>query len=127
MTTLINIKKLKAHEKTDKRNLTRVKNILYQAKYFTQPIIVEYKNFVILDGHHRAKALKNMGYGKIPAYLVDYQNKNIKVISRRPNIMLSKENIIQRALSGKPYPYKTSKHLIPHRPKNLKIKLEKLI
>ena len=95
--------------------------------YFTEPIIVDRHHLIILDGHHRVAILKKLGYQKIPAYLVDYLNKNIKVISRRKNLPIKKETIIYNSLLGKLLPYKTSKHLIPNRPKNLNINLTKLL
>ena len=127
MIKLLKIEKLKAHEKTNKQNLLRVKKKILAAAYFSRPIVVDKKTLVILDGHHRTKILKQIGCGKIPAYLVNYQNPKIRLSSRRPNFKITKTAIIKNALAGKLFPYKTSKHLLPQRPKNLKIKLEKLI
>ena len=127
MIKLIEIKKLKNHEKTDQKNLLKVKQLIFKNKYFTNPIIVDRKTLVILDGHHRTEILKILGYKKIPALLVDYNDKRIKVFSRRSRIKINKQKIIKRALTKKLFPYKTSKHLIPNRPANLKIKLTKLV
>lgn len=124
---IIPIKKLKSHEKTDRKNLMKVRQKIFNSDFFTEPIIVERNNFVILDGHHRTEILKNSGFSKIPTYLVNYRDKKIKVSSRRNKITISKEKIIQRALNNKPYPYKTSRHFIPNRPKGLKIELKKLL
>jgi len=126
MIKIITIKKLKAHEKTDGINFAKVKKAIRQKGYFTKPIIVDDKNFIILDGHHRTKALLNLGYKKIPALLVDYQNPKIKVVGRRKNIKINKRIVIKNALAKKLFPYKTSKHLVPNRPAKFEIKLEKL-
>ncbi len=126
MIKLIDLEKLKVHEKTSLNRLAEVKKMIVSTCAFTEPIIVEKDHLVILDGHHRVTILKGMGYRKIPAYLVDYFQRNIRVNSRRSNYFVSKDLVISRALSGHPYPSKTSRHFIPHRPKDFRIKLAKL-
>lgn len=125
MIKLIDLKKLKNHERVSKKRLVEVKNMVIAARFFTEPIIVEKDHLVILDGHHRVQLLKEIGCKKIPAYLVNYYDQNIKVKSRRPNYFINKDSIINHALSQKLYPAKTSRHFIPWRPKS-KIKLSKL-
>lgn len=124
---IISIKKLRVHERINRQNLRKIKQTLIAAGQFTKPIVVDDKYFVILDGHHRTQALKDFGLNKIPAYLVDYYNKKIKLTTRRKKIKVSKQDIINRALNRKPYPCKTSKHDIPGQPIKLNIKLCKLI
>ena len=124
---IIPIEQLKIHEKIDRKNLVKLKLQIIKDGYLNDPIIVEKNNFVILDGHHRTCSLLDLGYKKIPAYFVDYYSQKIHVTSRRPEIIIDKEKIICQALSGKPYPCKTSKYIIPDRPKSLKIPLTKLL
>ncbi len=126
MIKLIDLEKLKIHEKGSHSRLEEVKRMIISACAFTEPIIVEKDHLVILDGHHRVTALKQMGYRRIPAYLVDYFKQNVRVNSRRSNYRVSKDLVISRAVSGQPYPSKTSRHFIPQRPKNFKIALSKL-
>ncbi|OGY45821.1 MAG: hypothetical protein A2744_00230 [Candidatus Buchananbacteria bacterium RIFCSPHIGHO2_01_FULL_44_11] len=126
MIKLVNLEKLKAHERVGKNRLAEAKKIISSNRFFTKPIVVEKEHLIILDGHHRAEALKDLGYRKIPAYLVDYADKKIKVSSRRRGRIINKNLIIKRALSGQLYPFRTSRHLILNRPKNFKIKLSKL-
>ena len=123
---LILISKLKPHEETIPENLEKIKNEIYEKGYLANPVIVDQKNLIILYGHHRVKALELLGYKKVPAYLVDYYAKEIKVLPRRPKISISKEIIIAKALAGEVFPHKTTKHLIPGRPKSLNVPLEKL-
>lgn len=125
MIKLIELAKLKVHEKVSRGRLAEVKKMIAAARVFTEPIIVEKKYLIILDGHHRAATLRAMGYKKIPAYIVDYSGQHIKVRSRRSSYHLNKKTIIRRALAGRPYPPKTSMHIIPWRPK-IKIRLSKL-
>ena len=123
---IIPIADLKPHEEIIPENLEKVKEKIREKGYLINPIIIDQDNFVILDGHHRAKALKLLGYKNIPAYAVDYFDKDIKVFQRRPEIPISKEIIIKKALAGEVFPCKTSKHQIPKRPMRMNIPLEKL-
>lgn len=125
MIKLIDLRKLKVHEKVSQKRLAEVKKMIITARFFTEPIIVEKKHLVILDGHHRVKLLKEIGCKKIPAFLVNYANQKIKVKSRRPNFIVNKNSVINRALSDRLYPAKTSRHFIPWRPKT-KIRLSEL-
>jgi len=124
---IIPIKILKAHERVSRKNLEKIKLQIRHDGCIKDSIILDRDNFIILDGHHRTKALNDLGYKKIPAVLVDYHDKKVRVVSRRKNIMITKESIITTALSKKLYPCKTSKHFIPGRPRAINIKLEKLI
>lgn len=123
---IIPIEELKPHEQTIPENLKRLENKIRENGYLINPIIVDQDSLVILDGHHRAKVLKLLGYKKVPAFLVDYSDKGIKVFQRRPEIPITKEIIIKKALAGEVFPCKTSKHQIPKRPMRLNIPLEKL-
>lgn len=124
---IVQIQDLRAHEKTNKKNLEKVKSQIIKDGYLSNPIIVDKDNNIILDGHHRAEALQKIGCKKIPAFLLDYFDDGIKVLQRRSNIKVSKEIIVKRALAGKVFPYKTSKHIIPQRPKKLNISIDKLM
>lgn len=121
---IISIADLRPHEEIIPENLERVKEKIRDKGYLINPIIVDRDNLVILDGHHRVKALKLLGYKKIPAYTVNYFDKKIKVLQRRPEIPVTKEIIIKKALAGKVFPCKTSKHIIPERPMRLNVSLE---
>lgn len=120
---LITITKLKPHEEIIPENLEKVKHEIYKNGCLINPIIVDQKNLVILDGHHRVKALEILGYKKIPAYLVEYLDEEIKVLQRRIEIPVSKKIVVEKALSGEVFPCKTTKHLIPGRPMRLNISL----
>ncbi|MDH3324351.1 MAG: ParB N-terminal domain-containing protein [Candidatus Peregrinibacteria bacterium] len=124
---LINIADLKPHEETFPDNLEKVKTKIKQAGFLINPVIVDQESLVILDGHHRVKSLEILGCKKVPSFLVNYSDHQIKVIPRRQNIKVSKELIIKKALSNKTFPYKTSKHLIPNLPKKINISLWKLV
>ncbi|MDD5109931.1 MAG: ParB N-terminal domain-containing protein [Patescibacteria group bacterium] len=118
---------LKAHEKTSRRRLRTVRRAITSTGYFTHPIMVDRKNLVILDGHHRTQALREIGAKRIPACMVDYRSHKISVRGRRSNVRVSKTIIIRRALAGKLFPCKTSRHTFSQPPKQLRIRLKTLL
>jgi hypothetical protein len=123
---LLPLNLLKPHEKTAKRALAKLKARLLAEGFLINPVIIENKHFIILDGHHRVQALKDLGFKNIPVHLVNYSDKNIKVNPRRKEIKISKDIIIQEVLNQKLFPYKTSKHTIPHRLMRINLDLNKL-
>ncbi len=125
---LVNIDKLISHEMVCFKRLKQVRNDLLVKGFIKNPVVVDRKNNIILDGHHRVAALKQLGASKIPAYLVNYQDKNIGVTLRRKEFSFAdiKQAVINYCLQGKIFPSKTTRHLIRNRPKNINIKISKL-
>ena len=79
--------------------------------YWTKPLIVDKTNHLIMDGHHRFQAAKDLGLKKIPAIKVDYDE--IPIWSLKKEEIISKELVKKRALNGQIYPNKTVKHSFP--------------
>ena len=126
--TLIDINKLKRHEEINQRHLLEIFFRLKKDGLLKHPVVVDKKNFIILDGHHRVAALKQLGVNKIPSFLVNYQDKNIRVVLRRKEFFFEdiKQAVIDYCLKGKIFPSKTTKHLIKNRPRNINYKISKL-
>ena len=81
-------------------------------KVLKKPIIVDKNTNVVLDGHHRLIALKELGCKKIPVIFVNYGSRKIKVFSWRKGEKVTKGIVLRAAFSGKKLPPKTSKHMI---------------
>lgn len=125
---LILIGKIHEHEAVDPVNLVLVKEKIRKTAVFKVPIIIDKHTFIVLDGHHRLQSCKELGLQKIPCILVDYlRDKTIKVFSRRPEISINKQRVIEMGLSDNVFPHKTTKHHIPKRIKNLCIPLFDLV
>ncbi|GAG02374.1 unnamed protein product, partial [marine sediment metagenome] len=77
--SLVSINKLKSHEAVNKKHLDVLLGEIKKDGVLKHPVVVDRKTNVILDGHHRVTALKKLGIKKIPVYLVDYMNKEIRV------------------------------------------------
>ena len=125
---LIPLKLLKPHE----RIFSVKKKILIQdfkkRGIIINPVVADRKTFVILDGHHRVAALKQMGIKNIPVYLVAYPQKKVRVFRRRKKYFFNdiKKAVISSGLSGALFPQKSTRHLIQKRPRNINVKLIKL-
>jgi uncharacterized protein (DUF1015 family) len=109
---IFEIEELREHEEIRPDYLEALKNEIQLDGILKMPICIDKNTCIILDGHHRLHALKRLGCKKIPCVLVDYQSPEIKVIAWREGETMTKEKIIDTALSGKRMPSKTSKHMI---------------
>ena len=108
----IRIEELREHEEIRPNYLEELKNEILSDGMLKMPIAVDRSTYIILDGHHRLHALKKIGCKKIPVILVDYQSPEIEVIPWREGEKITKEMIIDTALTGKRMRPKTSRHMI---------------
>lgn len=108
---LISIDFLIPHEEVLLNKKEILKNNL---KYKDQSVIISsiivcHKSFVIIDGHHRFTALKELGVKKIPVTLINYFNKDIRTTD---NNSILKEDLIRNAKKNKLYSPKSTKHSV---------------
>ena len=109
--TEIDINLLSPHEKViaDKKEILKA-NLKYKDdSVIISSIIICSESKMIIDGHHRYFALKELGLEKIPVTMINYFSD--KIITDK-NDSLMKHDIIENALSGKLYESKSSTHLI---------------
>lgn len=91
-----NIDKLKEHEQTDPLRLEEIKAMLIKDNFQRDPIIVDKKTLVVVDGHHRLNALKQLGHKKVAVYYVNYlEDKDIIVRTWYPIILGSKRKLMK--------------------------------
>ena len=125
--SLVSVDALKPHESTNRRHLARLKRRIINDCVLKMPVLADKKTLVLLDGHHRWLALKQLGIRKIPALLVDYESNEIDVKSRRKNLKIDKRAVISKGLSDKVFPPKTTKHVFKKGVEKCDIALELLI
>lgn len=109
---IVEIDMLKEHEEIDKERLKRLKNEIISDNMLKKSIAVDKNTNVILDGHHRLRALKELFYKRIPVVFVDYQLPEIQVQAWKKGEIITKDMVINAALNGKKFPPKTSKHMV---------------
>ncbi|MGZ3512947.1 MAG: ParB N-terminal domain-containing protein [Thermodesulfobacteriota bacterium] len=108
----IDLVELREHEEIRPEYLEQLKDEILADGILKMPIAVDKTTYIILDGHHRLHALKRIGCKRIPVILFDYQSAEIEVVPHRDGETVTKEMVIQTALTGRRMPPKTSKHMI---------------
>ena len=107
----VDVNLLIPHEKVllDKKDILK-NNLKYKNDdIIISTIIMCNESNLIIDGHHRYTALKELGYSKIPVTLINYFSN--KIITD-DNDSLSKLDIINNSKNKSLYNPKTTKHLI---------------
>ncbi len=103
---------LKCHEKVDEQRLAALKAEIESDGILKKPIVVDANTNVVLDGHHRIKALQALGCSKIPVILIDYKSPKIGVKTSENGDEYSKRKVIEAALKGKLLPPKSTWHYV---------------
>lgn len=125
--TLFPLELLRPHEQVDGEYLECLKEVITRDDVLIKPLIVDLKTFIILDGHHRFKILKDLCKKYVPVVLVDYDDDNlVKVSSWRPGVIVTKQRVREAGLSGRLLPPKTSKHILSFRVPYVNVPLDKL-
>ena len=69
---MLEIECLRPHEQVDPFRLKDLKKQLANDGFQKDPIIVDEKHLIVIDGHHRILALKALGYHKVVAHKIRY-------------------------------------------------------
>ncbi len=125
---IMEISELKIHEAIQDRLLEACVKMLKDDGVFKVPILVDEKDLVVLDGHHRVEAMRRMGYTKIPVYLVDYWDDSIEVTTWPEAEIenITKEMVLEMGRSNDVFPPKTSRHKVKVQLEEHHIPLEEL-
>ncbi|MGN8276088.1 ParB N-terminal domain-containing protein [Pseudomonas sp. SMN5] len=94
----------------------RVQQVAYEIAsrgFWLQPILVERGSWVIMDGHHRREFARRTSLKVVPCLLLDYSQ--VELESRQAGIEVTAHEIIARGLEGRPYPPKTTRHIMNSR------------
>lgn len=126
---ILPIEQIKEHEEINEDYLKELAAQIKKDGEVRLPILVEKKHYVCLDGHHRLLALKLLNCKRVPVYLVDYADDDIKVdLWPTANIdRVTKEEVIRMAISGKKYTPKTTKHVLKEKLPEHPVSLEELM
>ena len=126
---LVDVNLLKSHEEVRNELLTSLIAEIKKDGFLRKPVLVENKDYVILDGHHRFEALKKIGCRRIPVYLVDYYDEAIYLTTwpEAKHTNVTKDDVLDTARSGKLYPPKTTRHIVRIELKEVRVSLEELM
>ncbi len=121
----VRISNLVAHERTNSEFKQIHMNSFVRTGHLKKPIVVHKikhnDKYLILDGHHRAEALKELGYAYIIARRIDYFSPEFRVKSwRSATKEWDKNEIIARALSGKLMRPKSTRHVVVERGREIR-------
>ena len=129
---IIDINDIKEHERTKSEGLKKLAAKIKKDGVFNEPVVVDKDHYILLDGHHRFNALKLLGAKKVPVFLVDYFDDDIKVDvwpeAIANNITkVTKEEVIKTGSSDELLPPKTTRHIIKANFEYRAVKLEDLM
>ncbi|WP_114088380.1 ParB N-terminal domain-containing protein [Thalassospira profundimaris] len=108
---LINPHRLRAHEEHDGDHARNLRQKIETAGIWTSPVIVEWEDLIVMDGHHRLSVALAAGLAYVPCLLADYHS--VPVTSRRDDIAVTPDDIRIRARERRLYPAKTTRHIFP--------------
>jgi ParB-like chromosome segregation protein Spo0J len=112
---LVDVSLLHPHEEIKERNRDKLLEMTQKWGGFTKPLLVDSISFTILDGHHRFDVARCLQLSKVPAIMLDYladERITVAVWPGRQLQSITKQDIVEMALSAELYPPKTSKHTI---------------
>jgi len=107
---LLPLSTLLGHEEIEEWSLGDLIAHLRRSRVLSDPIWVARGSSVILNGHHRVAALRRLGADRVAAWVLDYESDLIHVERWRPGPPISKSEVVQRALEGRLFPPKTTRH-----------------
>jgi len=130
---LIPTEKIKPLEYVFPNHLKNLENQILSDNVLKEPLIIDNKHFIVLDGSHRHIILLKNGFKYTPVILVDYDNPHIRVGTHRIHrliidepVNISKKEVINRGRKGDLFPPRTTRHFFPFLRPKIEIPLEKL-
>jgi L-serine kinase (ADP) len=120
---LMPLSELKAHERVVAKKVRALAARLQRSGVFQDPIWVARGSGVILNGHHRAAALRRLGAERVPAWVLDYDADLVRLDRWNDGPPIAKDEVIRRGRSGALFPPRTTRHSLavdlPARPTSL--------
>ncbi|MGI0053909.1 MAG: hypothetical protein ACRECR_06635, partial [Thermoplasmata archaeon] len=109
---LVELDRLRVHEEIDAPDRDGLVERLRREGRVQEPIWVARGSLLVLNGHHRLSALRALGARRAPAWMFDYDDPRIHLGRWGEGPELTKEMVLRRARSGRPFPAKTTRHTV---------------
>jgi choline kinase len=74
-------------------------------------LVADRQDFLVLDGTDRLEAARMRGLRRVPVVMVDYEDVDVWALA--PGESLSRDQVVERALAGDPFPSGSVKHQLP--------------
>ncbi|MEW6748427.1 MAG: hypothetical protein AB1295_01830 [Candidatus Micrarchaeota archaeon] len=92
---IVEVKNLLSHEQVISTNLKRLKEAMLNLGQLVDPLIVDKKTGLVLDGNHRLKVLEIIECPLATCQMVDYDKEEIKVGTWYPAVKLTPDQIFK--------------------------------
>jgi hypothetical protein len=109
---LVPVSRLKHIEGFSEKRVVWLMNKILSEGIWVKPLALEKTHQLVLDGQHRMEVARRLNLRQVPGVLYDYAK--VDVWSLRKNYTFDWKVVVDKALSGEIYPYKTVKHRFPH-------------
>jgi len=103
---------VRSHERVVARKVRALAADLRRTGVFEDPIWVARGSGVILNGHHRAAALRRLGAARVPAWVLDYEADLVRLGRWNEGPPIAKDEVIRRGQSGELFPPRTTRHTL---------------
>ena len=104
---------LRPHEQIIHDKVDQLERVTHRWNAYTKPLLLDLATGTILDGHHRYRVAQRIGLLCVPCVLIDYLEDDSIELDLWPNSgreTISKQDVIDAALSGELMLPKTSRH-----------------
>lgn len=122
---LVEVDSLRHIEGFSERRVKWLKDKIRREGVWMKPLALDNEHNLVLDGQHRMEAAISLGLKRVPA--VKFRYADVEVWSLRPKYEFDWNLVVERALSGDIYPYKTVKHRFPSPLPSCEYPLEELV
>ena len=130
---IVPISRLKPLEQVFPQHLANLEAMIDRDGFILKAIIIDKRTGIVLDGSHRYIYLLKNGYTEAPVFIVDYLSDDVRVGTRLEHRFfidgetgISKQECIDRGLSGDVFPPRTTRHFFTFRKSDISLPLANL-
>ena len=108
---MVEVPTLRHIEGFSQKRVDMLKQKILDEGIWNKPIALDEEHNLVLDGQHRMEVARALNFTHVPA--VRYRYADVEVWSLRTQYDFDWKMVVEKALSGDIYPYKTVKHRFP--------------